>query len=288
MPDRKWSEGIHQMIEIREQCEVTSPLVTLARMTYQRFFRRYMRLAGMSGTCVEVARELWRVYRLAVARIPPHKKRRLVIGAGRVLATQSEKWRVVVKSVLELHRRGCPVLLGTRTVSASEIAAAHLAEAGVPFVLLNAVQDAKEAEIVAQAGQRGRITIATNMSGRGTDIAVGEDTCLLGGLHVIMSERHESRRIDRQLAGRAGRQGRPGHFQEIVSLDDPLMVNLDRLGILRVIGRIFMPLAGQWVGHGVLRYAQKRAERLHARMRNDLFVQDEHLGSALAFSGEPE
>ena len=288
MPDRKWSEGIHQMIELRERCEVTSPLVTMARMTYQRFFRRYLRLAGMSGTCVEVAREFWRVYGLAVAGVPPHRRRRLVMGAGRVVATQSEKWRVVVKSVLELHRRGCPILLGTRTVSASENAAAHLAQAGVPFVLLNAAQDAEEAAIVAQAGQSGRITIATNMSGRGTDIAVGEDTCLLGGLHVIMSERHESRRIDRQLAGRAGRQGRPGHFQEIVSLDDPLMVNLDRLGILRVIGRIFMPLAGQWVGHGVLRYAQKRAERLHARMRNDLFVQDEHLGSALAFSGEPE
>ena len=288
MPDRKWSQGIHEMIELREQCVVTSAMVTVARMTYQRFFRRYMRLAGMSGTCVEVARELWRVYRLAVARIPPHRTRRLVIGRSRVLATQDRKWRLVVKSVVALHQQGSPVLLGTRTVSASEIAAAHLAKAGVPFVLLNAEQDANEADIVAQAGQRGRVTIATNMSGRGTDISIGEDTLVLGGLHVIMSERHESRRIDRQLAGRAGRQGRPGHFQEIVSLDDPLMVNMDRMGILRIIGRILVPVAGEWVGHGVLRYAQKRAERLHARMRNDLFVQDEHLGSALAFSGEPE
>ena len=245
MPDRKWSQGIHEMIELREQCVVTSAMVTVARMTYQRFFRRYMRLAGMSGTCVEVARELWRVYRLAVARIPPHRTRRLVIGRSRVLATQDRKWRLVVKSVVALHQQGSPVLLGTRTVSASEIAAAHLAKAGVPFVLLNAEQDANEADIVAQAGQRGRVTIATNMSGRGTDISIGEDTLVLGGLHVIMSERHESRRIDRQLAGRAGRQGRPGHFQEIVSLDDPLMVNMDRMGILRIIGRILVPVAGR-------------------------------------------
>ena len=288
MPDRFWSEGIHQMVELKEGCDVTSARTTLARMTFQRFFRRYRRLSGMTGTASEVSRELWRVYRLAVAAIPLHRSRRLHLHRSRVVSTGDAKWRVIVEAVQGLHDRGVPVLLGTRTVVASETAARYLSEAGIPFELLNARQDAREAEVVAQAGQCGRVTISTNMSGRGTDIYIGDDAADLGGLHVVMSERHESGRIDRQLAGRAGRQGRPGSFQPILSLDDPLMDSVDRRGIVKAIARKLMPVAGQWVGRIALLYAQIRAERLHARMRNDLLNQDERFGSALAFSGKPE
>lgn len=288
MPDRFWSEGIHQMVELEEGCEVTRARTTLARMTYQRFFRRYKRLSGMTGTASEVSRELWRVYRLAVAKIPVHRPRRLLLHRSLVVASGDAKWRVIVDVIQRLHHRGAPVLLGTRTVAASETAARYLSEAGVPFELLNAKEGAREAEIVAQAGQCGRVTISTNMSGRGTDIYVGDDAADLGGLHVVMSERHESGRIDRQLAGRAGRQGRPGSFQPILSLDDPLMDKMDRRGIVKAVATRLLPVAGQWVGRIALLCAQMRAERLHARMRNDLLSQDEHRGSTLAFSGKPE
>ena len=288
MPDRFWGEGIHQMVELKEGCAVTRPRTTLARVTYQRFFRRYRRLSGMTGTASEASRELWRVYRLAVTKVPLHGPRRLLLHRSRVVSTGDAKWRVIVEAVQRLHELGAPVLLGTRTVAASEAAARYLSEVGVPFELLNAEQSGREAEIVAQAGQCGRVTIATNMSGRGTDIHVGDDAADLGGLHVIMSERHDSARIDRQLAGRAGRQGRPGSFQPILSLDDPLMETMDRNGIVKAIARGLLPLTGQWVGRLALLHAQTRAEKLHARMRNDLFKQDEHLGTALAFSGKSE
>ena len=242
----------------------------------------------MTGTASEASRELWRVYRLAVTKVPLHGPRRLLLHRSRVVSTGDAKWRVIVEAVQRLHELGAPVLLGTRTVAASEAAARYLSEVGVPFELLNAEQSGREAEIVAQAGQCGRVTIATNMSGRGTDIHVGDDAADLGGLHVIMSERHDSARIDRQLAGRAGRQGRPGSFQPILSLDDPLMETMDRNGIVKAIARGLLPLTGQWVGRLALLHAQTRAEKLHARMRNDLFKQDEHLGTALAFSGKSE
>ena len=285
MPDRFWSDGIQQMTELKEGVEMSGGRETMARTTYQRFFRRYRRLAGMSGTCREAARELWRVYGLAVTRIPPHKPSRLVIRAPRVLSTARGKWGVVVETVRRLHARGAPVLLGTRSVAASRTAAGQLRKAGLPFVVLSAAQDAHEAEIVAQAGERGRITIATSMCGRGTDIHVGEEVVRLGGLHVIMSERYDAGRIDRQLAGRTGRQGNPGVFLPILSLEDTLIDDADRSGLLRGVARALMPVMGQWVGHLVLGFAQRKAERLHARMRRDLLARDEMLERTLAFSG---
>ena len=288
MPERFWGEGIHQMIEVKEGCKVNSSPVTVARMTYQRFFRRYMRLSGMTGTCREVSRELWQVYRLAVAVVPPHQPRRLFVLRPRVLANQEAKWLTIVETVRRLQEVGRPVLVATRTVAASETAAKYLAQGGLEFALLNASQDAKEAEIVSEAGTIGRVTIATNMSGRGTDIRVGPDAAELGGLHVIMSERHESGRIDRQLAGRAGRQGCPGSFQAILSLDDPIIGDIDRLGLVKVGSRVLMGIMGQGVGRMVLWCTQRLAERRHARMRNDLLKQDEFLGRSLALSGKPE
>ncbi len=290
LPDRSWEQGLHQMVEAKEGCALTSQQTSVARMTYQRFFRRYLRLAGMTGTAHEIAPELWSVYRLPVVKVPTNRpvKRR---GLGQtVFATTAEKWRGVVERLREFHRTGQPVLVGTRSVGASEELSRLLTAAGLKHQLLNARQDKEEAEIVARAGQVGGITVATNMAGRGTDIKLGKGVEPLGGLHVIATELHESPRIDRQLFGRAGRQGDPGSFEAIVSLQDELSrVYLKGLPLV---------LAQRLVGDGrgfsqallrkLVRFAQVRAEASHAAIRRELLTMDEQLGDLLAFSGKGE
>src|SRR5580704_19761995 len=275
------------MIEHKEGGAQSQRRTTIARMTYQRFFRRYRRLAGMSGTLRPVARELWRVYRLPVVTIPTAKPVRRIHRPDVVVATEQAKWRAILSRVKELNARGCPVLIGTRSVAASERAGAELTAAGLPHTVLNATQDRHEADIIALAGERGRITVATNMAGRGTDIHLGEGAAELGGLHVIMTERHDARRIDDQLAGRSGRQGEPGCFQAILSLEDPLM-DFDIGLIMSRLAKPAMQVSGDWVGRAMLRLAQRRAEWLHARMRADLLRTDRSQSKTLAFSGRPE
>jgi preprotein translocase subunit SecA len=290
LPDRSWEQGLHQMVEAKEGCPLTSQQTSVARMTYQRFFRRYLRLAGMTGTAREIAPELWTVYRLPVVKVPtnlPVKRRDL---GEAVVATMAEKWRAVAERVRELHRTGQPVLVGTRSVGASEELSRLLTAAGLEHQLLNARQDKEEAEIVTQAGQVGAITVATNMAGRGTDIKLGKGVDARGGLHVIATELHESRRIDRQLFGRAGRQGDPGAFEAIVSLEDELSrvyLKGAPLGLARRLvgdGRGF----SQALLRKLVRYAQIRAERSHAAIRRELLTLDEQLGDLLAFSGKGE
>jgi preprotein translocase subunit SecA len=287
MPDRLWSDGLHQMIEHKEGCVLSTRRSTIARITYQRFFRRYRRLAGMSGTLQPVAAELWRVYRLPVVTIPTAKPIRRIHRPDVVAATDEEKWRVIVARVASLHERGVPILIGTRSVASSERASAELHAAGLPHTVLNATQDRREAEIVAEAGERGRITVATNMAGRGTDIHLADGVGDLGGLHVIMTERHDARRIDLQLAGRAGRQGDPGSFEAILSLEDALM-DTDSGVALSGIAKAANRFLGDWAGREASNYAQRRAERLHARMRADLLRSDQWQMKTLAFSGKPE
>jgi preprotein translocase subunit SecA len=287
MPDRFWSDGLHQMIEHKEGCALSARRSTIARMTYQRFFRRYRRLAGMSGTLQPVAGELWRVYRLPVVAIPTAKPVRRIHRPDVVVATDEEKWRLIVATVQHLHEHGAPILIGTRSVASSERASAELHAAALPHTVLNAAQDQREAEIVAQAGERGRITIATNMAGRGTDIHLGADVRELGGLHVIMTERHDALRIDRQLAGRAGRQGEPGSFEAILSLEDPLMDTESGIALSR-FAKIASGALGGWIGRAASNYSQRRAERLHARMRADLLKSDQWQMKTLAFSGKSE
>jgi preprotein translocase subunit SecA len=281
MPDRSWEQGLHQLIEIKEDVEVTGRRETLARISYQRFFRRYLHLCGMTGTATEVGRELWSVYGLRVATIPtnrPARRRRL---PDEVHRTMGQKWAAVVMAIRERHASGQPVLVGTRSVAASEHLAKLLDEARLPYRLLNARQDADEAQIVAQAGEAGRITVATNMAGRGTDIKLGAGAAERGGLHVICTERHDSARIDRQLLGRCGRQGDPGSCQAIVSLaDDLLAAHLPLLPRGK-----WLP---SWTGRPLLALAQWRAERLHSLARRDLLNLDDYLGDQLAFSGRGE
>jgi preprotein translocase subunit SecA len=287
MPDRLWSDGLHQMIEFKEGCELSARRDTLARITYQRFFRRYRRLAGMSGTLQPVAAELWRVYRLPVVTIPTAKPVRRVHRPDIVVATDEEKWRRILARVAELHERGVPVLIGTRSVASSERASAVLETASLPHRVLNATQDKREAEIVAEAGLRGRITVATNLAGRGTDIHLGDGVQDLGGLHVIMTERHDARRIDLQLAGRAGRQGEPGSFEAILSLEDALMDTESGVA-LSGMAKTLSRFVGAWAGRGAANYAQRRAERLHARMRANLLRSDQWQMKTLAFTGKSE
>ena len=287
MPDRFWSDGLHQMIEHKEGCEQSARRATIARITYQRFFRRYRRIAGMSGTLRPVTRELWRVYRIPVVAIPTAKPVRRIHRPDVVVATDAAKWKLVIERAADLNRRGVPVLIGTRSVLASERASTELEAAGLPHTVLNAAQDRHEAEIVAQAGQRGRITVATNMAGRGTDIHLGDGVEELGGLHVIMTERHDARRIDLQLAGRSGRQGQPGSFEEILSLEDALLDYPAGKAMSHLVRAAGGPLADQ-MGRVASRFAQRRAERLHARMRYDLLRSDQWQMKTLAISGKSE
>ncbi|HUU73237.1 MAG TPA: preprotein translocase subunit SecA [Burkholderiales bacterium] len=285
MPDRSWEQGLHQLIEIKEGCEVTGRRDTLARISYQRFFRRYLHLCGMTGTASEVASELWNVYGLRVSRIPTNKPTRRRYYPPRYFGRADDKWKAVIESIEKHRALGRPVLIGTRSVATSEQLAALLDTEGLPYSLLNARQDKDEAEIVALAGEPGRITVATNMAGRGTDIQLAPGVGDKGGLHVIATELHDSGRIDRQLFGRCGRQGDQGSCEAILAVEDDL--------VRSQLGRTTKPLHNygalpSWLGRSVFLIAQARAERLHSRIRRDLFDMDENLGNMLAFSGRSE
>jgi len=289
MPDRSWELGLHQMIEVKEGVPLSAQQETRARISYQRFFRRYLRLAGMTGTAREVAGEIQAVYGLPVVRIPTHRPLCRTGLGERVFATADAKWDAIVERIRELHATGRPVLVGTRSLEASETLSARLTAAELPHQVLNARQDREEAEIVQRAGELGRITVATNMAGRGTDIRLGPGVVELGGLHVIATERHDARRIDRQLYGRAGRQGDPGSFESIVSLEDELF-QVHAGPIERRLVDAAQRRSGR-ADRGValaLSRCQRAAERRNARVRRDLLRHDRDRDTMLAFSGRPE
>ena len=290
MPDRSWEHGLHQMMEVKEGVPVTGRQDPRARISYQRFFRRYLRLAGMTGTAREVAGELSSVYRLPVVTIPTNRPVLRRFTGERVLPSAEEKWRAVVERIEALHKAGRPILVGTRSVAASEHLSRLLDEAGLAHRVLNARQDREEADIIAEAGEPGRITIATNMAGRGTDIRLAPQVAERGGLHVIATERHEARRIDRQLFGRCGRQGDPGSFESIVSLEDELFeTHADPLSRwIADAGARRESRLGRFALQFSLRRCQRGAERLHSHARRNLLARDKRLDSLLAFSGRPE
>jgi preprotein translocase subunit SecA len=248
----------------------------------------------MTGTAREVKGELWSVYRLATSRLSTNRPSRRQRWPNRIYATQNEKWNAIVTRIAEIHASGRPILVGTRSVEASEGLSRLLAGSNLDHRLLNARQDAEEARVIAEAGRKGRITVATNMAGRGTDIQLDADALQLGGLHVIATELHEARRIDRQLFGRCGRQGDPGTYEAIVSFEDEL-VQVYSHGVWRLLGR-FIGRSITHRGRGLswkalalpFRIAQRSAERLHLQTRRDLLKFNEQLDSTLAFSGKSE
>jgi preprotein translocase subunit SecA len=288
MPHRTWREGLHQAIEAKEGLPVSAPSETIARLSFQRFFRCFHKLAGMSGTAREASGEFWQIYRLPVLAIPTNRPCLRQHLPDRVFVDETAKWQAVVAEIARLHATGRPILVGTRSVAASERLAAMLEESGFEFQLLNAVRHKDEAVIVAMAGALGRITIATNMAGRGTDIKLGEGVAALGGLHVLATERHESGRVDRQLFGRAARQGDPGSAQAFVSLRDELILRhlpgaRQSTPILR-FGRV---LAGrQRLSQWAFALAQRRAQAAAFKQRQAVLRADTWLEESLSFAGQ--
>ncbi len=291
MADRSWERGLHQFVEVKEGCEITALKETRARISYQRFFRRYLRLAGMTGTAREVNKELWSIYELRVVTIPPNQPVNRTYLPGQAYPSSEKRWEAVISAITEVHKNGRPVLVGTRSVEASEDLSQLLEKAGLDHKVLNARQDREEAETIKKAGQKGQITVATNMAGRGTDIQLGSGVSEMGGLHVIATELHEARRIDRQLFGRSGRQGDFGSCETIISFDDDLITN-HASKIAALIG-VFMArnprsFQARWTAKAIFTRAQLSSEHTHTQMRRDLLRVDEHLDQLLAFTGHRE
>lgn len=287
MADRSWERGLHQFIELKEDCEMTAAHDTLARMSYQSFFARYRLLAGMTGTAAEVAGELASVYKLQVVRAPTNFPLQRNFTGISTLPYADLKWQAVLTAVKKMNEIGRPVLVGTRSVAASEHLSGLFVEAGLEHEVLNARQDEDEARIISEAGQRSRITIATNMAGRGTDIILGSGVNELGGLHVIGTELHDAGRIDRQLLGRCARQGNNGSCEMIISLEDDLVKNHGGPIARRLLGEMqmhrFIPTR---LLEQAMRQSQKRAEAKHAGIRRDLLAMDKEKEESLAFAGQ--
>jgi preprotein translocase subunit SecA len=277
MPGRRYSDGLHQAIEAKEGVRVEGETQTLATITLQNFFRMYGKLAGMTGTAETESSEFWEIYKLDVAVVPTHRPVCRTDYDDVVYRTKREKFKAVIDEIVTCHEKGQPVLVGTISVEVSELLSRFLKIRGIPHNVLNAKYHQKEAEIVAQAGQRGQVTIATNMAGRGTDIKLGAGIPDLGGLHILGTERHESRRIDRQLRGRSGRQGDPGSSRFFLSLEDDLMRLFGSDRISALMQRMGVE-EGEVIEHPIVTSsigrAQKRVEAHNFDIRKHLLEYD--------------
>jgi preprotein translocase subunit SecA len=288
-PGRSWGQGLHQMIEIKEGLELTKPRETKVEISYQNFFRKYFTLSGMTGTCFEVKKELRDVFRVDCSAIPllkKSKRKRLNVTVDSKL---SDKVVRITNYVKSLHLSGVPVLIGTATVSASEALAESFALAGLNYKVLNARQDKEEAEIIANAGQFGALTIATGIAGRGTDIKLSQQAKAAGGLHVVITELQDSSRIDRQFYGRSARQGDPGSYSLMLSLEDDILIRVFQPTIRRVLVSVVnAKFLRNKLGYGLLRFCQYRLEKLHYKQRLQLLASDIKRQRMLSFSGKSE
>lgn len=278
LPGRRYNEGLHQAIEAKEGVEVQQESMTLASISFQNYFRLYEKLAGMTGTAQTEAEEFHMIYKLDVVEVPSNRKLARIDRPDRIYKNESGKMKAIVNEVKMLHAKGQPVLIGTASIEKNEILGNLLNKAGIPHEVLNAKNNEKEAAIVARAGQKGAVTLATNIAGRGTDIVLGEGVKELGGLFVLGSERHESRRIDNQLRGRAGRQGDPGVTQFFVSTEDDLMriFGGDRIGALmaRLAVDDDTPIENRMISKS-LENAQKKVEGFHFDQRKNVVKYDD-------------
>jgi preprotein translocase subunit SecA len=278
MVGRRWSDGLHQAVEAKEGVTIERETQTLATITIQNYFRLYQKLAGMTGTAETEAAEFFDIYKLGVMTVPTNRPNIRKDGHDSVYKTRREKFNAVVKEIKELHAQGRPALVGTVSVESSEMLSRMLKKEGLVHSVLNAKYHQQEAEIVARAGQRGAITIATNMAGRGTDIKLGDGVPEAGGLHVLGTERHESRRIDRQLRGRCSRQGDPGSSHFFISLEDDLMRLFGSDRIVKLMERMGLE-EGEELKHGLLnrsiQQAQKRVEGHNFQQRKRTLEYDD-------------
>ncbi len=287
MPQRTWRQGLHQAIEAKEGIEVSDPSETLSRLSFQRFFRFFHKLSGMTGTASEASKELWHIYNLPVIKIPTNRPCIRKQQTDKVFFSQDEKWDAVEKEILELHRKSSPILVGTRSVEASENLAKRLTAHNIEFNLLNAINHKDEARIIAEAGNLNKITISTNMAGRGTDIILGKHVSGKGGLVVLATERHESGRIDRQLFGRSARQGDPGVAQAFISLDDELFQRFLPKYIVRswLIPLLKLQLPGyRFIAYCAVQYAQYSAQKQAYKQRKNVMKMDSWMEESLSFA----
>lgn len=284
---RAWSRGLHQLVGLKETLAPAPASRTMMQMTYQQFFPRYLRLCGQSGTLAEARRELLAVYGLTVVPVPTARPSRRRDEGTRVLADAPSKWRAVVERVRELSHAGRPVLVGTGSVADSECLSALLQQAGIVHRVLNARQDAEEAAVIAAAGRGGAVTVATQMAGRGTDIAVADAQDAAGGLHVINASLHPARRIDRQLDGRSARRGQQGSHQRLVALDEESFAQELPRPVLRVLsaGLRAAPAMGSRLAGLACAFVQRVTEARAARARWALLQQEEALAAGLAWTG---
>ena len=275
---RRYNEGLHQAIEAKEGVEVQQESMTLATISFQNYFRLYEKLAGMTGTALTEAEEFHQIYKLDVVEIPSNRKLARIDRSDRIYRTEKAKFKAIVREVKTLHTRGQPVLIGTVSIEKNEALGHMLDKAGVPHQVLNAKNNEREAAIVAKAGEKGAVTLATNIAGRGTDIVLGEGIKDLGGLFVLGSERHESRRIDNQLRGRSGRQGDPGVTQFFVSTEDDLMRIFGGDRIANVMARLNVddetPIENRMISRS-LEGAQKKVEGFHFDQRKSVVQYDD-------------
>lgn len=278
MHGRQWSDGLHQAVEAKEGVEIKKETQTLATITFQNYFRMYKKLAGMTGTAKTEEEEFRNIYNMIVVEIPTNKPVIRVDADDLIFATQEAKFKALTEEVYERHKRGQPVLVGTVAVETSEIISQYFKRKGIPHNVLNAKNHAREAEIIKNAGQKGAVTIATNMAGRGTDIKLGEGVRELGGLAVIGTERHESRRIDNQLRGRAGRQGDPGYSRFYLSLEDDLLRRFASDRVKLMFQRLGISgdqaIEHRWISKAV-ESAQKRVEGNNFDLRKTLLQYDD-------------
>lgn len=278
MPGRRYSEGLHQALEAKEGVRIENENQTLASITFQNYFRMYDKLAGMTGTADTEAAEFHKIYNLDVVVIPTHKEMIRLDHEDVIYKTEREKFRAVLEEIEQLHRKGQPVLVGTTSIEKSERLSKLLTQRGIKHSVLNAKHHEKEAEIIAKAGQKGMVTISTNMAGRGTDIVLGDGVTELGGLHVIGTERHEARRIDNQLRGRSGRQGDPGSSRFYLSLEDDLLRIFGSDKISSLMGKLGME-EGHPIEHNLItraiENAQRRVEGHNFEIRKQLLEYDD-------------
>ncbi|MBM4046797.1 MAG: preprotein translocase subunit SecA [Planctomycetes bacterium] len=260
MEGRRWSDGLHQAVEAKERLRIREENQTLATITLQNFFRMYKKLAGMTGTALTEAAEFDKIYKLDVVVIPTNLPLIRLSNPDVVFRTEKEKWDAIEEEIVQVNETGRPMLVGTVSIEKSEMLSERLRRRGIEHEVLNAKQHAREAQIVALAGQHGRVTVATNMAGRGTDIVLGEGVAELGGLHIVGTERHEARRIDNQLRGRAGRQGDPGSSRFFLSLEDDLMRVFASERVSSLLKRFGME-DGVAIEHGMVTRSIERAQR---------------------------
>ncbi len=278
MPGRRYSEGLHQALEAKENVKIENENQTLATITFQNYFRMYEKLAGMTGTADTEAAEFKKIYDLDVNVVPTNKPMIRVDHPDVIYKTKREKYEAVLDEIRTLHTKGQPVLVGTISIDVSEALSKKLKKRGIPHSVLNAKNHEKEAEIIAQAGQKGAVTISTNMAGRGTDIKLGPEVKELGGLHILGTERHESRRIDNQLRGRSGRQGDPGSSRFYLSLEDDLLRIFGGERIQNIMEKLGMQ-EGEPIEHGLIsraiENAQSRVEAQNFEIRKHLLEYDD-------------